>query len=241
LAGAPGFEPGDGGIKIRCLTTWLRPIARADHTGAGVAGQMVRARPPALPWPAHRALIPSPHIIFLAARLNRDKSPNGMRRRVLVTAPQARRSPRSAPPARLRRQKMAGGVRPEVAHQSRRGPVAEPLLSATSRFPGEVAAASAARGDATRSTGVPWQTAERQNKAIRRKANVFRPAPHQAGTGRFARRRSDPRAPRRFWQNEPKPDFGRTNPSSILAKRTPAPFWQKDPTGITATTSVPYT
>src|SRR4051812_39276728 len=25
LAGAPGFEPGDGGIKIRCLTTWLRP------------------------------------------------------------------------------------------------------------------------------------------------------------------------------------------------------------------------
>src|SRR6185436_626688 len=27
LAGAPGFEPGNGGIKIRCLTTWLRPIA----------------------------------------------------------------------------------------------------------------------------------------------------------------------------------------------------------------------
>ena len=26
LAGAPGFEPGNGGIKIRCLTTWLRPI-----------------------------------------------------------------------------------------------------------------------------------------------------------------------------------------------------------------------
>src|SRR6185437_10559797 len=25
LAGAPGFEPGDGGIKIRCLTAWLRP------------------------------------------------------------------------------------------------------------------------------------------------------------------------------------------------------------------------
>ena len=22
---APGFEPGNGGIKIRCLTTWLRP------------------------------------------------------------------------------------------------------------------------------------------------------------------------------------------------------------------------
>ena len=26
MAGAPGFEPGNGGIKIRCLTTWLRPI-----------------------------------------------------------------------------------------------------------------------------------------------------------------------------------------------------------------------
>ena len=25
LAGAPGFEPGDGGTKNRCLTTWLRP------------------------------------------------------------------------------------------------------------------------------------------------------------------------------------------------------------------------
>ena len=25
LAGAPGLEPGNGGIKIRCLTAWLRP------------------------------------------------------------------------------------------------------------------------------------------------------------------------------------------------------------------------
>lgn len=33
LAGAPGFEPGDGGIKIHCLTTWLRPNA-VDHSGA---------------------------------------------------------------------------------------------------------------------------------------------------------------------------------------------------------------
>jgi hypothetical protein len=31
LAGAGGFEPPNGGIKIRCLTTWLRPI------GAGIA------------------------------------------------------------------------------------------------------------------------------------------------------------------------------------------------------------
>ena len=28
LVGAPGFEPGNGGIKIRCLTTWLRPNGR---------------------------------------------------------------------------------------------------------------------------------------------------------------------------------------------------------------------
>ena len=26
LAGAPGFEPGDGGTKNRCLTAWRRPI-----------------------------------------------------------------------------------------------------------------------------------------------------------------------------------------------------------------------
>src|SRR5262249_17046974 len=46
LAGAPGFEPGNAGIKIRCLTTWLRPngtgesqrtifrMRRLDHSGA---------------------------------------------------------------------------------------------------------------------------------------------------------------------------------------------------------------
>lgn len=28
LVGAPGFEPGNGGIKIRCLTAWLRPNDR---------------------------------------------------------------------------------------------------------------------------------------------------------------------------------------------------------------------
>jgi hypothetical protein len=32
LAGAPGFEPGDGGIKIRCLTTWLRPKTCTGET-----------------------------------------------------------------------------------------------------------------------------------------------------------------------------------------------------------------
>src|SRR5467141_1299220 len=35
LAGAPGLEPGNGGIKIRCLTTWLRPIGR--HAGRRIA------------------------------------------------------------------------------------------------------------------------------------------------------------------------------------------------------------
>src|SRR5260370_645397 len=39
LAGAPGFEPGNGGIKIRCLTTWLRPKAlRALLAPASAAG-----------------------------------------------------------------------------------------------------------------------------------------------------------------------------------------------------------
>ena len=28
MAGAGGFEPPYGGIKIRCLTTWLRPIGK---------------------------------------------------------------------------------------------------------------------------------------------------------------------------------------------------------------------
>ena len=38
MAGAPGFEPGDGGIKIHCLTTWLRPNA-ADHSDAARSDQ----------------------------------------------------------------------------------------------------------------------------------------------------------------------------------------------------------
>ena len=54
VAGAPGFEPGNGGIKIRCLTTWLRPnryrraayrpfrVRRRDHTDADRPDQ----RPP---------------------------------------------------------------------------------------------------------------------------------------------------------------------------------------------------
>jgi hypothetical protein len=57
LAGAGGFEPPNGGIKIRCLTTWLRPNApsdcrrpaaghrRAQHSGAAAIDQC---------WPRNR-------------------------------------------------------------------------------------------------------------------------------------------------------------------------------------------
>src|SRR6185312_1082073 len=49
LAGAPGFEPGNGGIKIRCLTSWLRPIAGPTananrHAAEGVAPPQIPAR-----------------------------------------------------------------------------------------------------------------------------------------------------------------------------------------------------
>src|SRR5262245_36540332 len=52
LAGAGGLEPPNGGIKIRCLTTWLRPIRRlsapprcADHSGRNCANQRLAAAP----------------------------------------------------------------------------------------------------------------------------------------------------------------------------------------------------
>jgi hypothetical protein len=41
LAGAPGLEPGNGGIKIRCLTTWLRPIAAC---GAVMTARLAQVR-----------------------------------------------------------------------------------------------------------------------------------------------------------------------------------------------------
>ncbi len=41
MAGAPGFEPGNAGIKTPCLTAWLRPnnlsTAPAPHTGRAIA------------------------------------------------------------------------------------------------------------------------------------------------------------------------------------------------------------
>src|SRR5579862_10038137 len=50
LAGAGGFEPPYGGIKIRCLATWLRPSNRRPGTLAGNAAagnQAARSAPPA--------------------------------------------------------------------------------------------------------------------------------------------------------------------------------------------------
>ena len=44
LAGAPGFEPGNGGTKNRCLTTWRRPKTAVVYGGAvGRAIGRVRA------------------------------------------------------------------------------------------------------------------------------------------------------------------------------------------------------
>ena len=58
LAGAPGFEPGDGGIKIRCLTTWLRPneagafrIAAASAAINRSLQSPVKSPNHILPWP----------------------------------------------------------------------------------------------------------------------------------------------------------------------------------------------
>src|SRR5215468_1248655 len=47
LAGAGGFEPPYGGIKIRCLTTWLRPIgASGKLTGMILFGNKCACRAP---------------------------------------------------------------------------------------------------------------------------------------------------------------------------------------------------
>ena len=41
VAGAGGFEPPDGGIKIRCLTTWLRPNAPQGSEGLAESGRTI--------------------------------------------------------------------------------------------------------------------------------------------------------------------------------------------------------
>lgn len=59
LAGTGGFEPPNGGIKIRCLTTWLRPIEeRTSYTLFQAAARIGRRLPqqhPAKSGPAGRA------------------------------------------------------------------------------------------------------------------------------------------------------------------------------------------
>src|SRR5262245_31684896 len=43
VAGAPGFEPGNGGTKTRCLTTWLRPTTEV-RSGAVLHGVFARGK-----------------------------------------------------------------------------------------------------------------------------------------------------------------------------------------------------
>src|SRR5690242_15767222 len=73
MAGAPGFEPGNGGIKIRCLTTWLRPTrTRATLTA------MAESRNGAPPSPERRprpAPFPEGYGLSRFARANRCRPP----------------------------------------------------------------------------------------------------------------------------------------------------------------------
>ncbi len=45
LVGAGGIEPPNGGIKIHCLTAWLRPKKKGKR---GIAAVFVRRNPPSL-------------------------------------------------------------------------------------------------------------------------------------------------------------------------------------------------
>jgi hypothetical protein len=50
LAGVEGFEPPNGGIKTRCLTTWRHPsISARAEKNAGAHLTAASGRPPALP------------------------------------------------------------------------------------------------------------------------------------------------------------------------------------------------
>ncbi len=62
LAGAGGFEPPHGGIKIRCLTTWLRPNrARCGKIIGKGGGRQPRPHAPRRPAaPAGREKPPAP-------------------------------------------------------------------------------------------------------------------------------------------------------------------------------------
>ena len=64
VAGAGGFEPPDGGIKIRCLTTWLRPNASQGSNGLGGKRADNSSGSPAPQWPSRTKFAPaegSPH------------------------------------------------------------------------------------------------------------------------------------------------------------------------------------
>ena len=45
VAGVPGFEPGNGGIKIHCLTAWLYPNGCAKQPDARFSGFVFRLQP----------------------------------------------------------------------------------------------------------------------------------------------------------------------------------------------------
>src|SRR6266404_4210592 len=79
LAGAGGIEPPNGGIKIRCLTAWLRP----SSDGANLSG---------------KDPVPQP-------RGGRFRQPARLRRRARHTIDRRAADPRaeaSAPPSRAR-------------------------------------------------------------------------------------------------------------------------------------------
>src|SRR5277367_3745123 len=59
MAGAGGFEPPDGGIKIRCLTTWLRPNASQGSNGLGGKRADNSSGPPAPQWPSRTKFAPA--------------------------------------------------------------------------------------------------------------------------------------------------------------------------------------
>ena len=60
LAGAGGFEPPYGGIKIRCLTTWLRPTTQRPGPARGDAD----CRPSfGLATTRHAGILPGAHIV----------------------------------------------------------------------------------------------------------------------------------------------------------------------------------
>jgi hypothetical protein len=58
LAGAGGIEPPNGGIKIRCLTAWLRPTD--EHGNAGGGRQITYIAKPLKAFEPRTAPVPAP-------------------------------------------------------------------------------------------------------------------------------------------------------------------------------------